>query len=142
MFRKITDTVFASPQIGTDAIAEAKALGIVRIVNNRPEGESEDQVPGEVIEAEARAAGIDYVAIPVGHGGFSQAQVTAMAEALDTAEGPVLAYCRSGTRSTLLWALARAKAGDNPSVIASKAAGAGYDVSPIRQLIDMFAAGN
>jgi uncharacterized protein (TIGR01244 family) len=142
MFRQITDTVFASPQIGTDAIAEAKALGIVRIVNNRPEGESEDQVPGEVIEAEARAAGIDYVAIPVGHGGFSQAQVTAMAEALDTAEGPVLAYCRSGTRSTLLWALARAKAGDNPSVIASKAAGAGYDVSPIRQLIDMFAAGN
>jgi len=142
MFRQITDTVFASPQIGTDAIAEAKALGIVRIVNNRPEGESEDQVPGEVIEAEARAAGIDYVAIPVGHGGFSQAQVMAMAEALDTAEGPVLAYCRSGTRSTLLWALARAKAGDNPSVIASKAAGAGYDVSPIRQLIDMFAAGN
>ncbi len=142
MFRQITDTVFASPQIGTDAIAEAKALGIVRIVNNRPEGESEDQVPGEVIEAEARAAGIDYVAIPVGHGGFSQAQVTAMAEALDTAEGPVLAYCRSGTRSTLLWALTRAKAGDNPSVIASKAAGAGYDVSPIRQLIDMFAAGN
>lgn len=142
MFRQITDTVFASPQIGTDAIAEAKALGIVRIVNNRPEGESEDQVPGEMIEAEARAAGIDYVAIPVGHGGFSQAQVTAMAEALDTAEGPVLAYCRSGTRSTLLWALARAKAGDNPSVIASKAAGAGYDVSPIRQLIDMFAAGN
>lgn len=142
MFRQITDTVFASPQIGTEAIAEAKALGIVRIVNNRPEGESEDQVPGEVIEAEARAAGIDYVAIPVGHGGFSQAQVTAMAEALDTAEGPVLAYCRSGTRSTLLWALARAKAGDNPSVIASKAAGAGYDVSPIRQLIDMFAAGN
>lgn len=142
MFRQITDTVFASPQIGTDAIAEAKALGIVRIVNNRPEGESEDQVPGEVIEAEARAAGIDYVAIPVGHGGFSQAQVTAMAEALDTAEGPVVAYCRSGTRSTLLWALARAKAGDNPSVIASKAAGAGYDVSPIRQLIDMFAAGN
>lgn len=141
MFRQITETVFASPQIGTAAIAEAKALGIVRIVNNRPEGESDDQVPGEVIEAEARAAGIDYVAIPVGHGGFSQAQVDAMAEALDSARGPVLAYCRSGTRSTLLWALARAKAGDNPSVIASKAAAAGYDVSPIRQLIDMFAAG-
>lgn len=142
MFRQITDTVFASPQIGTDAIAEAKAMGIVRIVNNRPEGESDDQTPGEVIESEARAAGIDYVAIPVGHGGFSQAQVAAMADALATAEGPVLAYCRSGTRSTLLWALARAKAGDNPSVIASKAAAAGYDVSPIRQLIDMFAAGN
>ncbi|MGH6744879.1 uncharacterized protein (TIGR01244 family) [Novosphingobium sp. PhB57] len=142
MFRQITDSVFASPQIGTEAIAEAKEMGIVRIVNNRPEGESDDQTPGDAIEAEARAAGIDYVAIPVGHGGFSQAQVDAMAKALDTADGPVLAYCRSGTRSTLLWALARAKAGDNPSVIASKAAAAGYDVSPIRQLIDMFAAGN
>ncbi|AXB78276.1 TIGR01244 family sulfur transferase [Novosphingobium sp. P6W] len=139
MFRQITDTVFASPQIGTDAIAEAKALGIVRIINNRPEGESDDQTPGADIETAARQAGIDYVAIPVTHAGFSQAQVDAMEAAL-TAEGPVLAYCRSGTRSTLLWALARAKAGDSPAVIASKANAAGYDVSPIRQLIDMFSA--
>ncbi|MYL96216.1 TIGR01244 family phosphatase [Novosphingobium sp. FGD1] len=139
MFRQVTDTVFASPQIGTDAIAEAKALGVVRIINNRPEGESEDQTPGPEIEAAARAAGLDYVAIPVSHSGFSQTQVDAMEQALQ-ADGPVLAYCRSGTRSTLLWALARAKAGDSPAVIASKAAGAGYDVSPIRQLIEMLAA--
>ncbi|MCT2399186.1 TIGR01244 family sulfur transferase [Novosphingobium mangrovi (ex Huang et al. 2023)] len=141
MFRQITDTVFASPQIGTDAIAEAKALGIVRIINNRPEGESDDQIPGATIEAAAREAGIDYLAIPVTHAGFSQAQVDAMHDALESAGGPVLAYCRSGTRSTLLWALARAKAGDNPAVIASKAAGAGYDVTPVRQLIEMLAAG-
>ncbi|MFS0848567.1 TIGR01244 family sulfur transferase [Novosphingobium panipatense] len=140
MFRQITETVYASPQIDTDAVAQAKALGIVRIINNRPEGESDDQTPSDVIETAARAAGIDYVAIPVSHAGFSQAQVDAMGEALDT-DGPVLAYCRSGTRSTLLWALARAKAGDNPAVIASKAAGAGYDVSPVRQLIDMLSAG-
>lgn len=140
MFRQITETVFASPQIDVDMIAEARALGIVRIVNNRPEGESEDQTPGDAIEAAARAAGIDYVAIPVTHAGFSQAQVDAMEQALDV-EGPVLAYCRSGTRSTLLWALARAKAGDSPAVIASKAAAAGYDVSPVRQLIEMLSAG-
>lgn len=139
MFRQITDAVFVSPQIGTDAIAAAKDLGIARIINNRPEGESDDQTSGEAIEAAAKAAGIDYVAIPVTHAGFSEAQVDAMTEALD-ADGPVLAYCRSGTRSTLLWALARAKSGDNPAVIASKAAAAGYDVSPIRQLIDMLAA--
>ncbi|GLK42148.1 MULTISPECIES: TIGR01244 family sulfur transferase [Novosphingobium] len=140
MFRQITETVFASPQIDAAMVAEAKALGIVRIVNNRPEGESEDQTPGDAIEAAAREAGIDYVAIPVTHAGFSQAQVDAMEQALDI-EGPVLAYCRSGTRSTLLWALARAKAGDSPAVIASKAAGAGYDVSPVRQLIEMLSAG-
>lgn len=142
MFRQITDTVFASPQIGTDAIAEAKALGIVKIINNRPEGEEDGQPAGAAIEAAARDAGLDYVAIPVTHAGFSQGQVDAMLEALDSASGPVLAYCRSGTRSTLLWALARAKAGDNPATIASKAAAAGYDVSPVRQLIDMLAAGS
>lgn len=140
MFRQITEAVFASPQIDLDAIAEARALGIVRIINNRPEGESDDQVPGADIEAAASAAGIDYVAIPVTHSGFSQAQVDAMADALSV-DGPVLAYCRSGTRSTLLWALARAKAGDNPAVIASRAAAAGYDVTPVRQLLDMLAAG-
>ncbi|WP_260926441.1 TIGR01244 family sulfur transferase [Novosphingobium sp. 9] len=141
MFRKITDSVFASPQIDVDAVAEASRLGIVRIINNRPEGESEDQTPGESIEAAARAAGIDYIAIPVGHSGFSQGQVEAMDAALD-AEGPVLAYCRSGTRSTLLWALASARAGDAPDVIAARAAEAGYDVTPIRALIDMLAAGH
>ncbi|KHK92363.1 TIGR01244 family sulfur transferase [Novosphingobium malaysiense] len=141
MFRQITDTVFASPQIDKDAVAQAKTMGIARIINNRPEGESDDQTPGSEIEAAARDAGIDYVAIPVTHAGFSQAQVDAMHEALESAQGPVLAYCRSGTRSTLLWALARAKAGDNPAAIASKAAAAGYDVTPVRQLIDMLAAG-
>lgn len=141
MFRQITETVFASPQIDVAAIEEAQRLGIVRVINNRPEGESDDQTPGDEIEAAARAAGIDYVAIPVSHAGFSQAQVDAMEQAL-AVEGPVLAYCRSGTRSTLLWALARAKAGDNPAVIASKAAGAGYDVTPVRELIEMFAAGS
>ena len=142
MFRQITETVFASPQIGTDAIEAAKDMGIVRIINNRPEGESDDQTPGAAIEAAARAAGIDYVAIPVTNAGFSEVQVDAMRDALDSAGGPVLAYCRSGTRSTLLWALARAKAGDDPALIASKAAAAGYDVSPIRQLIEMLAAGS
>lgn len=141
MFRKVTESVYASPQIGLAEVAAAKALGIGLIINNRPEGESEDQTPGEEIAAAARDAGIDYIAIPVTHAGFSQAQVDAMASALAGTSAPVLAYCRSGTRSTLLWALARAKAGDNPGVIAAQAAAAGYDVAPIRQLIDMLAAG-
>lgn len=142
MFRQITPTVFASPQIGLDAIPQAAALGVVRIINNRPEDESDDQTPGAAIEAAARAAGIDYVAIPVTHAGFSQGQVDAMVAALDGAAGPVLAYCRSGTRSTLLWALARAKAGDSPDALAASAAAAGYDVGPVRPLMDMLAGGD
>ncbi len=141
MFRQLTDRVFASPQIGLAEVAEAVASGIGLIINNRPEGESEDQVPGEDIAAAARAAGIGYVAIPVTHAGFSQPQITAMRAALDGSEGKVLAYCRSGTRSTLLWALAEASAGKSPDELAEQAARAGYDLGPIRALLDMLAAG-
>ena len=141
MFRKLTDKVYASPQIGVDEVAEARALGVALIVNNRPEGESDDQTPGDVIAAAARAEGIDYVAIPVTHAGFSEPQVTAMREALERAgDAPVLAYCRSGTRSTLLWALAEASAGADPEALAAAAAGAGYDLAPVAPLLDMLAA--
>ena len=140
MFRKLTDGVYASPQITLDDIAEAAAMGVKLIVNNRPEGESDDQVPGAEIEAAARAAGMDYVAIPVTHSGFSETQVVAMAKALDGAEGPVLAYCRSGTRSTLLWALSEASQGGDPDALTNMAAKAGYDVSPVRPLMDMLKA--
>ena len=142
MFRKLSDTVFASPQIGTAEVAEAAAQGITLIVNNRPEDESDDQTPGAEIEAAAQEAGLGYVAIPVTHAGFSQPQVDAMREALARANGKVLAYCRSGTRSTLLWALAEASQGGDPDAIAAQAAQAGYDITPIRALVDMLATGN
>lgn len=137
MFRTLDDTIMVAPQIGIDAVAEAKALGVRLIINNRPEGESDDQVPGDAIEAAARAEGLDYVAIPVSHAGFSEPQVAAMRAALDGATGPVLAYCRSGTRSTLLWALAQSAKGDHPAVLAEKAARAGYDLAPVATLMDM-----
>lgn len=139
-FRRLSPTMLAAPQISAADIADARALGVELIVNNRPEGESDDQTPGPAIEAAARAAGIDYIAIPVTHAGFSHPQVIALAEALARAEGPVLAYCRSGTRSTLLWALARASLGDDPEALAAAAAAAGYDVAPIRPAMDALAA--
>lgn len=139
-FRQLTEQFWASPQIGIEDVAIAEAQGIALIINNRPEGEAADQVPGEAIETAARSAGMDYLAIPVTHAGFSEEQVHAMATAIDEAHGPVLAYCRSGTRSTLLWALAQAARGEGPDTIAAKAARAGYDVAPIRALIDMLAA--
>ena len=140
MFRKLNDRFFASPQIGLAEVAEAKAQGIAMLVNNRPEEESDDQTPGGDIEAAARAAGIGYVAIPVTHAGFSESQVASMRKALADADGPVLAYCRSGTRSTLLWALAEASIGASPASIAEQAAQAGYDIAPVRSLVDMLAA--
>jgi len=139
-FRKIVEGIYASPQIDLADVELAKAMGISLIINNRPELESPDQTAGAEIEAAARAAGIAYVAIPVTHAGFSDIQVTAMVKALDSATGPVLAYCRSGTRSTLLWALAEASKGADPEDISEAAALAGYDVGPIRPLIDILAA--
>ena len=81
MFRKLSESVYASPQIDVAQVAEAAAQGIVLIINNRPEGESDDQTPGAAIEAAARAAGIGYVAIPITHAGFSQPQVSAIPKA-------------------------------------------------------------
>lgn len=141
MFRQITDSFFVSPQITVEDVAEAKALGAVMVINNRPEGEEASQTPAADIEAAARAAGLNYAAVPVTHAGFSPWQLDGMAEALTRAEGgKVLAYCRSGTRSTLLWALTEARAGGDPDALTAKAAGAGYDLSPIRQIMDALAA--
>lgn len=140
MFRKLSDSVYASPQIGLAEVAEAAAMGITLIVNNRPEGESDDQTPGAEIEAAARAAGLGYVAIPVTHAGFSEGQVTGLSKALAESPGPVLAYCRSGTRSTLLWALAEASRGASPDALAAQAAQAGYDIAPVRAMVDMLAS--
>ncbi|WP_086618721.1 TIGR01244 family sulfur transferase [Erythrobacter tepidarius] len=138
-FRKLNENVLVSPQLALEDVATAAALGVTTIVNNRPDGEDPDAPQGEEINAAAAAAGLNYVAIPVGHSGFSQPQVDAMIAALEQAEGPILAYCRSGTRSTFLWALAAAKLGEEPETIARAAMQAGYDVSPIRPLIDMLA---
>jgi uncharacterized protein (TIGR01244 family) len=141
-FRPLSASMLASPQIGVAEVAEAARLGVGLIVNNRPEDEAPDQTPGPAIEQAAHAAGIDYVAIPITHAGFSAPQVAAMRAALDKAgERPVLAYCRSGTRSTLLWALAEAQAGKSPDALAAAAAAAGYDLSPVRALLDALAAG-
>ncbi len=140
MFRKINADIYVASQICTNDIAAAADLGVRCVINNRPEDESDDQTPGAEIAAAARAAGLDYVAIPVTHAGFSEPQIKAMAEALDSAEGPVLAYCRSGTRSTLLWALAESGKGGDPDALANMAAKAGYDLSPIRPLMDMLKA--
>ncbi len=140
MFRRLSDMVWASPQIDIAEVAAAARQGITLIINNRPEDESDDQTPGAAIEAAARAAGLGYVAIPITHAGFSEPQVNAMRAALEESDGPVLAYCRSGTRSTLLWALAEASTGADPDALAAQAGDAGYDLAPVRQLLDMLSA--
>lgn len=139
MFRKINDNVSVSPQISLDDVAAAKVEGVSLIVNNRPDGEEPTAPQSADIEAATKAAGIDYIAIPITHSGFSAPQVDAMIAALDGTEGKTLAYCRSGTRSTLLWSLAQAKRGVAPDEIARLAGNAGYDITPVRAMVDALA---
>jgi uncharacterized protein (TIGR01244 family) len=140
MFRKIDDTILVSPQISPGDLAKAAALGVRQVVNNRPDDEEPGQPDGATVAQAAASAGLAYAAIPVTHAGFSHAQVDAMAAALEGADGPVLAYCKSGTRSTYLWALARAKKGEHPAALVEKAEAAGYDLRPIRAMLDALAA--
>lgn len=137
--RRVTDAFSVSPQIAPEDIAQLKARGFALVVNNRPDGEEPDQPAGAEIETAVRAAGLDYRAIPVA-GGLAQVQAAELAEALAGATGPVLAFCRSGTRSTLLWALAQAGTGGDPEAIAAAAEGAGYDIAPVRAAVEQLAS--
>lgn len=138
--RILNDSIAVAPQIAPDDIAAIKAAGYVAVVNNRPDHEEPGQPEGEAIRAAAAAAGLAYTAIPVTQAGFAHDQLDAMAQALVAAEGPVLAYCRSGTRSCNLWALAAAKAGRNPELLVLQAADAGYDLSGLRPALDALAS--
>lgn len=141
MLIALTDRIYVSPQIDEATVAEAAGLGVALIVNNRPEGEAPDQTPGEAIERAAMARGLAYAAIPVTHAGFAPWQIEALDAALSRCEaGKALLYCRSGTRSTFLWALTRARAGDDVETVGRIAAQAGYDIAPIRQIMDALSA--
>lgn len=127
----LDDRVLVSGQVDPADLPAIAAAGVTLVINNRPDGEALDQPASAEIEAAARAAGLDYRHIPVA-GGLSPDQVSAMAEALDGAAGKALAFCKSGTRSTYLWALARAGQGADGAVLFEQAAAAGYDLSPLR----------
>ena len=138
--RRIDDTISVAPQILPQDIAEIAAAGFTAIVNNRPDDEDAGQPSGAEIRAAAEAAGLSYTAIPITHSGFSHPQIDAMVAALAGANGPVLAYCRSGTRSCNLWALASAKVDGHPDTLMAKAAATGYDLTGIRPLLDALAS--
>ncbi|MDO1559682.1 TIGR01244 family sulfur transferase [Brevundimonas sp. 2R-24] len=128
--RRITDHFWAAPQLSPSDLAEIARQGAVLIINNRPEGESPDQPPGAEIEEAARAAGLDYAAVPI-TGRPTPDQVQAVAVLLEGAEGPVLGFCRTGTRSTMAWAGVQIAAGRHRDAVLAEAAQCGYDLSAV-----------
>ena len=138
--RTVTPTFAALPrQLTVADVPALAAAGFVRILNNRPDEEAAPEDQGAAIAAACQAAGLDYVANPCGRAGISREMIAAQRAALD-APGPVLGYCRSGTRSTTLWALAQAGSMPVDEIIAT-AAKAGYDLAHLRGMIDALAEG-
>lgn len=130
-FRRVTDEFTTAPQISLDDLAEAARLGFRTVINNRPDNETPDQPSSAEVEAAASAAGLAYHHIPV-TGGPTPAQVEQTRALLETAEGPILAFCRSGTRSIVTWSLAQATSGARPrDELVDLGRAAGYDLSGV-----------
>ena len=128
-FRRVTDRFSVSPQMTPRDMDAAAAEGFTLIVNNRPDGEVPDQPPAAAMEAAARAAGMDYVDVPVA-GRPTAEQVEAMHAAVSAARGPVLAFCRTGTRSISVWSLGQALLeGQDRAELVRLGGDAGYDLS-------------
>ncbi|MDB5440924.1 MAG: family phosphatase [Caulobacteraceae bacterium] len=127
--RQVTSDFSVAPQISVDDLPAIAEAGFVLLINNRPDGEDPMQPLGAQMQAAAQAAGLDYLAIPI-RGAPTTDQAMEVAAACEEAGGPVLAFCRSGTRSITAWGLGQALSGARSGAdIRSLAAGAGYDLS-------------
>ncbi|WP_033070015.1 TIGR01244 family sulfur transferase [Thalassospira australica] len=128
--KRLSDDITVSPQLPLDAIDEIANAGFKTIICNRPDDEDPGQPSFSEISVKAEAAGMKAIFQPVASGNVSDADADAFAANLAGAPKPVFAYCRSGTRCTILWSLANA--GQMPvQDIIKAAADAGYDMAPL-----------
>lgn len=129
--RQLDERLSTSPQISPEEVAIVAAAGFRAIISNRPDGEEPGQPSAADMRAAAEKHGLAFRHIPVTGGGIGPDDVAAMAAALDTLPGPIFGFCRSGTRTAMLWALAKAPTSDPDTLIAA-ARDAGYDLSGLR----------
>nr|WP_319250868.1 TIGR01244 family sulfur transferase [uncultured Celeribacter sp.] len=129
-FNKVNEQLTVSSQITPEEVSVLADKGYTTLVCNRPDMEIDDDQSSDAMAAAAEAAGLSFHYLPVIPGQFTPELILEMAQVMEESAGPVYAYCRSGTRSTTLWALSQAgqKA---PEEILKEAAGAGYDLSGI-----------
>ena len=105
----VSNDVSVAPQLAPEAMAEAAAAGFRSVINNRPDFEGgADQPTSASIEAAARAAGLEYEWLPVAPNVHSADEIARFGELLATLPKPILAFCRSGARSTKLFTAATA----------------------------------
>lgn len=136
--RPLTPDYAVSPQIDPQDFAAIKAAGYTRVIDNRPDGEIPPSHHASVMQAAAEAAGLEFVMNPVTSGALTMDNVAVQAEAMATATGPVLAYCASGNRSSVCWALANA--GEMPADdLIGIPARFGYSLEGLRPQIEALA---
>ncbi len=137
--RALTSTYAVTPQIELADLAAVKAAGYVVVIDNRPDAEIPEALQTAQMRTAAEALGLTFVANPVIGGAITMANVTTQAEVIAAAQGPILAYCASGNRSSVVWALAHA--GKRPTdELISVPARFGYNLEPLRAQIDALAA--
>ena len=130
---QLTDQFSVAAQIQATDIPAIAAQGFRSIVNNRPDDEEPGQPTSAELQALATQAGLDWRHIPVISGSFSEDQVRRFADALKQLPGPVLAFCRSGTRCSALWAL---QADGTVDGILDTTRAAGYELSMLRPWLE------
>lgn len=106
--RPITPDYAVSPQIDLSDLATIKAAGFHTIIDNRPDGEIPSHLHADAMRAAAEALGLTFVANPVIGGAMTMQNVAIQQTAIAAASGPVFAYCASGNRSSVVWALSQA----------------------------------
>ena len=126
--REITTDVSVAPQIAVEDMAAIKAAGFASVISNRPDNEAADQPSFAEIRAAGEAAGLRVAHLPVVSGQITDKDVAAFGHLLADLPGPVLAFCKSGTRAATLWT--RAEAGKRPVAdLLARTEGAGYDMT-------------
>lgn len=128
--RTLDDRTYVAPQIPLTSLADFAAEGVVAVMSHRPDGEDPGQPTAAEVEAAAAALGLRFVHAPV-RGFPDQSAVDATGEVLSSLQAgqKVLMFCRSGTRSTVAWALAMSANGADADDLRAAAADAGYDLS-------------
>lgn len=136
--RALTPNYAVSPQIDVTDLAAIKAAGYTTVIDNRPDNEIPDELQSEKMQAAAQALGLTFVANPVIGGALTIENVQAQAAAIAEATGPVFAYCASGNRSSIVWALT--EAGKRPTEeLINTPAKFGYNLEHLRAQLDSFA---
>jgi uncharacterized protein (TIGR01244 family) len=136
--RPLSETFAVSPQIEPGDLPAIKAAGFTTVVCNRPDGEVPPDLQADAIRAAAEAEGLRFVLNPLSHGSLSMDHIETQGRALAESEGPVFAYCASGNRSSILWALSQAGTVATDDLVEAGAR-AGYNLEAVRPQIEMLA---